>query len=145
MPPLVEFELDYLTELGAAGGARRPYLWLEVTGPTGPSRSIRGLLDTGADTSSLPAQYAALLGHNPAQVVVGQGRQISGTFPSWTWPAPLSAYVTGRPDYVFELNPTFVPGSLNAVWGRSDFLRLWEFTLDEENQQLRLRSKVQVA
>ncbi len=142
MAPLVAFELDYLTEFGS-GGARRPYLWLQVTGPEGNSLPIRGLIDTGADRSSLPAEYAALLRLDPSDVAIETGQQVSGTFSVWTWPTTLQAFVIGQPEYAFEIHPTFTPGSLTGLWGRSDFLRLWNFVLDEGNQRLYLSSKVE--
>src|SRR5437660_8231961 len=44
LAPLVDLELQYLTEFGGGVGAVRPYLWLQVTGPQGRSIPIRGLI-----------------------------------------------------------------------------------------------------
>jgi hypothetical protein len=143
LPPLVEFELDYLPEF-TNQGARRPYLWLELTGPNGAPQRVRGIVDTGADRSSLPAWYAVAFGLDPAHVQAGQGRQVSGsTFPVFTWPVKIRAVVVGALGYEFELDPTYVPGATQPLWGRKDFLALWEFQLDERGSKFSMRSHVQ--
>ena len=44
-------------------GHPRPYLWLTLKGPRGgPEVPIVGLVDTGADKSVLPIDYAQLIG-----------------------------------------------------------------------------------
>jgi len=48
-------------ELGFGGA--RPYLFLHVTGLNGRDRVIPGLVDSGADSSVLPAGYAPILGY----------------------------------------------------------------------------------
>lgn len=45
-------------------GIPRPYLVLHVTGPNGgASRDVPGLVDSGADATSLPLEYALLMGY----------------------------------------------------------------------------------
>ncbi len=50
------------------GSGARPYLAFRVTGPNGQSGPITGLLDSGADTTALPAGFAALMGYKTDQL-----------------------------------------------------------------------------
>lgn len=146
MPPLLEFELPYQTEF-IGGGALRPYLWLNLTGPNGIAQRVRGVLDTGADSSSLPYGYAVALGLDPTQAIAGYALGAGGTrFPTFTWPNTIRASVpAAEAIYQFDLVPTYVPGATQALWGRADFFFLWEFELDERAHKFKLRSRAQMS
>lgn len=64
-------------ELGFGGA--RPYLFLHVTGVDGQARVIPGLIDSGADSSVLPAGYAPLLGYGRADLDRVEGTQVGGS------------------------------------------------------------------
>jgi hypothetical protein len=124
----------------AFGNGFRPYLGLHVTGPNGQSGPIVGLVDSGADKTSLPAGFATLMGYTgqdlePDTMGVADGT----TTPVWNAKKPASAYVVGLPDPVFELYPTFVQGNnVTPLWGRADFFQIFTVGFDEPNQRLTL-------
>jgi hypothetical protein len=60
-------------------GGVRPYLVLHVTGINGASGLIPGLLDTGADSTVLPAGYAPLMGYTASDLETKQGTQVGGS------------------------------------------------------------------
>ena len=56
--------LPYTDPFGT--GSKRPYLVLHVTGPSGASGAIVGVVDSGADSTCLPFSYGSLMGYGPA-------------------------------------------------------------------------------
>jgi len=61
----------------------RPWLPITVINPqTDKKIKLYGLIDTGADESALPAQYAVILGHNlqlgyPKEINTGNGKTLA--------------------------------------------------------------------
>ena len=113
----------------------RPYLALHVTGPSGSSGPVVGLIDSGADRTCLPLGYAALMGYQAEQLELRRGQQVGGSLNMWEAMAPARAIVVGLPKPEFELRPTFVEGSTTPLWGREDFFATFGVSFDERAQQ----------
>jgi hypothetical protein len=99
---------------------------------------LRGLIDSGADYSCVPYEYAALLGYSDADMRQEQGGQVQGQVMFWRAPAPLMAMLPGDPEHSFELHPNFVENSDMTLWGPMDFFRAWHVILTEASQQFSL-------
>ncbi len=120
-------------ELGFGGA--RPYLFLHVTGVSGQGRMIPGLIDSGADSSVLPAGYAPLLGYGRADLDRLEGSQVGGSVTLLRATQPSRAYVPEFPDLPFEMSPFFVHGCQHALWGRGDLMRHFDITISERRQE----------
>lgn len=120
-------------------GQMRPYLWLVLTGPHGGEEIlISGLVDTGADRSVLPIDYAQTLGYKIDDLAPAEIGQVEGSASAWTAQKPCQAYVDGISDVKFEIAPLFVAG-LNALWGRADLMMNFGIGISETRQELTLR------
>lgn len=115
----------------AFGTGARPYLVLHVTAPSGKSGNIWGLIDSGADATSLPLGFASLMGYRPTDLDQREAQQVSGKIDVWVPREPCRAELVGLPDYSFDLTPTFVDGSTHALWGRADFFSAFGVEFDE--------------
>jgi len=117
----------------------RPYLILHVTGPGGADGDIVGLIDSGADGTCLPAEYARLMGYAGADLEIRQGTQVGGTMDMWVARKPAVATVPGMPEAIqFELWPSFVQGSQTPLWGRGDFFMTFGVAFDEPAKEFAL-------
>ncbi len=99
---------------------------------------INGLVDTGADKTVLPIGYAQLLGYGANDLTFSPLQQVQGAADAWDVNAPSRAFVVGGLPDEFELRPLLVPGSLNVLWGRDDFMRAYAVVVSETTQQLTL-------
>jgi hypothetical protein len=91
---------------------------------------VRGLIDTGADSTALPLGYAALFGLSVPDLERGESQQVQGSIVTWHTQAPIRATLPGV-GLTFELRPIFVEGALNVLWGRLDFLTGWDLILSD--------------
>lgn len=103
-------------------GQLRPYLLLTLIGLK-PDREIMisGLVDTGADRSVLPVDYAEELGYTVDDLTPVEVGQVEGSASAWLAQKPCGAIVDGIPEIEFEIAPLFV-ASLNVLWGRADLM-----------------------
>jgi hypothetical protein len=116
----------------------RPYLWLVLTGPRGGDAIlISGLVDTGADRSVLPIDYAQTLGYKVDDLAPAEIGQVEASASAWTAQKPCQAFVDGIADTKFEIEPLFVAG-LNALWGRGDLMMNFTISISEKHQELSL-------
>lgn len=76
---------------------------------------ISGLVDTGADRSVLPIDYAEELGYTVDDLAPVEVGQVEGSASAWMAQKPCGAIVDGIPELEFEITPLFV-ASLNALW-----------------------------
>ena len=120
------------------GGDLRPFLVLTVTGPSGASRPIAGLIDTGVDGTVLPAGYAPLMGYTPADLAVEQGAGVGGSVTMYQATKPSQAFVPEIPDLIFDINPCFAAGCQVALWGRNDLMQHFDVTVMERRKQFSL-------
>jgi hypothetical protein len=118
----------------------RPYLWVVVEGLNGRKIEIQGLIDSGADKSVLPREYASLLGYSEGDLEPEEIDQVEGSAHGKDAQTPCSAYVRGDPKTIFPLEPLFV-NTLDALWGRGDVMRAYVVSISERDGQFRLRRR----
>lgn len=120
-------------------GQLRPYLLLTLVGVK-PEREvvISGLVDTGADRSVLPIDYAEELGYKVDDLAPVEVGQVEGSASAWLAQKPCKAFVDGIPEIEFEIAPLFV-ASLNVLWGRADLMMNFTISVSEKDQELTLQ------
>ena len=99
---------------------------------------ISGLVDTGADRSVLPIDYAEELGYTVDDLAPVEVGQVEGSASAWLAQKPCGAIVDGLPELKFKITPLFV-ASLNALWGRADLMMAYTVSVSEKNQELTLQ------
>lgn len=120
-------------------GQLRPYLLLTLIGhKPGQEIMISGLVDTGADRSVLPIDYAEELGYSVDDLAPVEVGQVEGSASAWIAQKPCGAIVDGIPELEFEITPLFV-ASLNALWGRADLMMAYTVSVSEKDQELTLQ------
>ena len=121
-------------------GHPRPYLWVVVRGLNGEEIAIQGLVDSGADKSVLPREYAPLLGYSKAELRPETIDQVEGSAHGEDAQIPCKAHVRGAPQVTFSIRPLFVD-TLDALWGRGDLMRAYVVSISERDSTLRLRQR----
>jgi hypothetical protein len=112
----------------------RPYLWLVLTGSYGGEELlISGLVDTGANRSVLPIDYAQTLGYKVDDLTPVEIGQVEGSASAWVAQKPCQAFVDGIPSVEFKTEPLFVAG-LNALWGRADLMMNFTVSVSEKRR-----------
>lgn len=117
----------------------RPYFALELVGPGGGSVQVVGLIDTGADTSILPFDYASLLGYTIGSLESSQAQQVQGFADVHQATEPSMAWMAGVPQITFTTLPIFIPGALTPLWGRRDFLQTFPVAFFESRKEFVVR------
>jgi hypothetical protein len=124
--------------LAGSDGGLRPYLWVTLVDRDGQGQiPIIGLVDTGADKSVLPLDYAGLLGYSQDELEQKDVNQVEGSAEAWEAQAPVVAFVNGLEEVQFEIAPLFV-ATLDALWGRADLMQTFAVTVFDAAQQLTL-------
>jgi hypothetical protein len=119
-------------------GQLRPYLLLTLIGLNpGQEIMVSGLVDTGADRSVLPIDYAEELGYTVDDLAPVEVGQVEGSASAWLAEKPCEAFVDGIPSIRFEIEPLFV-ASLNALWGRADLMMNFTVSVSERARELTL-------
>lgn len=119
-------------------GSKPPYLALRVSGPSGASGVIVGVVDSGADSTCLPFSYASLMGYQAGDLERRQGVGAGGAMDIWAAKTPATAVVEGLTERTFAIWPLFLPNSSHALWGRADFFREFGIAFDEPGQAFML-------
>ena len=120
-------------------GQLRPYLLLTLLGVRpGAEVDVLGLVDTGADRSVLPIDYAEELGYTVDDLAPVEVGQVEGSASAWVAKRPCKAFVDGLPSIEFEVEPLFV-GGLNALWGRADLMMRFTVSVSEKAKELTLQ------
>jgi hypothetical protein len=120
------------------GAPIRPNLTLHLTGPNGRSGEVTGVVDSGADQTSLPLGYASLMGYTGANLATDTAATAGGSTAVFVAQEPVHAYVVGLPAITFELFPMFAKGSSMVLWGREDFFTVFRVFFDEATQRFSL-------
>ncbi len=128
--------LPYTDPFGT--GSKRPYLVLHVTGPSGASGAIVGVVDSGADSTCLPFSYASLMGYRTGDLERREGVGAGGVIDTWAARTPATAVVDGLAEPSFAIRPLFLPNISHALWGRADFFREFGIAFDEPGQAFTL-------
>jgi hypothetical protein len=110
-----------------------------VTGINGQSGAIPGIVDSGADSTSLPFSYAALMGYDDQTLAEEIFGQAEGTGIGYRATRPSVAVVPEIPDKPFDFFPQFIRNSDTALWGRMDFMMHFEVTIREFSQSFSIR------
>jgi hypothetical protein len=116
----------------------RPYLAVHVTAPSGRSGDVVGVVDSGADSTSLPEGFAALMGYDASELLYAQGEGAGGAIDTWRAQRPCTAYVVGLSQFEFEFYPSFIAGGQDVLWGRADLFRTFGVMFEEEQQRFTL-------
>jgi hypothetical protein len=120
-------------------GQWRPYLLLTLLGVNPDLEvDILGLVDTGADRSVLPIDYAQELGYSVDDLEPREVSQVEGSASAWIAKRSCQAFVDGLPQIKFEIEPLFVAG-LNALWGRADLMMNFTISVSEKGKELTLQ------
>jgi hypothetical protein len=99
-----------------------------ITGPNGVPRSIIGLVDSGADSSLFPVQWASEFGIDLAQCRDANGSSAAGKTTYYEWPGGLHATTAGE-----RLRLAAVFGSTPFVLlGRDDFFAHFRVAFDQQ-------------
>lgn len=115
-------------------GGARPYLVMLLNGVNGKSGTVWGLVDSGADRTSLPFEFASLMGYTGADLQQQQAIQVGGTVITYVAQKPCSAVVPEIPAVTVVVHPTFVQGSRTILWGRQDVMRSFDVSIMESRQ-----------
>ena len=119
----------------------RPYVTLELRGPNGAPLTLTGLLDTGADFSTLPLDVAIELGFTMDALRPTVVHQATGSANVQRAAEPIAARLAGTV-VEFLLQPMYAPGlgeePRDVLWGRRDFLRHWDLWLSERSARFDL-------
>ena len=136
--PLV---IPYEPPVPPTSGPRRPYVWLEVRGPSRQPWPLHALVDSGADRSIIPGEFASVFGYRVDELRRGQTvRALSVSAEGFAATSPLKATVHGSSEHEFELDPIYVDGVSFALLGRRDFFLGWIVTFVEASQAFTLRA-----
>jgi hypothetical protein len=135
----VAARVKFSYERGGKDQVERPYLWLDLRVGDGPTLTVRGLFDTGADCSLLAADYAQALGLKPDDLEQAAAAGPTGEIVVMRTSKPVLASLPGATRTVVPLRPLFVPGGSEATWGR-DFMAVYAVAFDERARQFSLFS-----
>jgi hypothetical protein len=113
------------------GTGYRPYLAVHLTGANGKGGNVVGLLDTGADVTSMPVGFASLMGYGAQTLTPITVGTASAPASALQATLPCAARVVGIEDVQFPLHPVFVFGSTGVLWGRTDLMKVFRVLFDE--------------
>lgn len=82
-----------------------------------------GLLNTGADRTVLPFDYAEPLGYGVDDLELQRAQQVQGLAEMYVPRESCRARLPGADWYVFSVSPVFIGGALNALWCVHDFFK----------------------
>lgn len=129
----------------SAGNVPRPFLPIQIINPhTGKSTRTFGLIDTGADDCALPAQFAALLGHDLLNGVVKTINTGNGGTNAYAHTTRIDIFSLngGGSGPVFTINDTpidFMPNLNVVLLGVRNFLGRFVLEIDYPNQVFSIR------
>jgi hypothetical protein len=117
------------------GDLPRPYLVMNVTGINGRSGGVMGIVDSGADTTTFPFEYASLMGYSPATLTQETFTQAAGNGVGYRATQQCTAVVPEIPLKVVQMMPSFIQGAQMVLRGRTDFMRAFEVAFHETQQR----------
>lgn len=117
-----------------ATGTLRTYLAVHLVGPNGAEGDVLGIVDSGADSTCLPRDFAALMGYAAGDLEEKPMVQAGGATTCWVPKQPSTAWVVGLEDRPFSFEPTFMDGALSVLWGRADLFQEFGIVSDEPSK-----------
>lgn len=131
-----------LHELAGDDGRPRPYLEITLIGPNQDPQPIIGLVDTGADFTTLPFDAAELLGYSDDALedLSGSVSQAGGEASAYRATVPTVASVSGGPTTEFEMWPLFMRDGEMVLWGRGDFMAHFDVWISESQMMFEFES-----
>jgi len=105
-----------------------------VHGPNGHV-PVPGLIDSGADESCFPLEYAATLGVDIKECEESECRTAGGPTKQYKWDKPLEVQLQTMKNMRIEVSATFVKGLDVTLLGRSDFFTVFKVDFDEREQR----------
>lgn len=124
------------------GVTYRPYIPLEVHGPTGKAVVI-ALVDTGADETILPAFLLREIGAKYEGGAQAQFRGVGGHLVTVNYSQVDLAIDHGEGFYRWPAKVGFLDGKHVAVLGFKGFLEYFNATFDSGKHYLRLKANAQ--
>ncbi|MGI9183770.1 MAG: hypothetical protein ACR2GZ_02220 [Solirubrobacteraceae bacterium] len=116
-------------------GGARPYLVMRVTGINGKTGIVWGLVDSGADRTSMPFGFASLMGYTPADLTLELGTGAGGAITMYVSHKQSTAVVPEIPAVSVAFEPIFIQGGKTVLWGRHDFMRKFDVGIMESTQR----------
>jgi hypothetical protein len=126
-------------------GGVRPYLVMNVTGINGSMGPVWGIVDSGADRTSMPFGFATLMGYGTADLTSQQGTGAGGAINTYASHAPSSAVVPEIPSHTVNFEPVFIEGGQMVLWGRQDFMMRFDVGIFESEQRFTITPVVAAA
>ena len=117
----------------------RPYLFVNITGPNGISRSVLGIVDSGADQSCFPLGFITEFGYDLGDLTEQEMTQAGGTTKSYITSIECSAVVVDLESSPFVICPTFLDGQY-VLWGRADFMNNFDLEFIQSQNRFVLTS-----
>jgi hypothetical protein len=113
----------------------RPLLACAFTGPNGVTQALFGIVDTGADFTSLPVPYAQTFGYDSSNLKDEPMVGANGAGITQVAQVPSRVSVPDFGDHVTEVFPRFTAGLGIVLWGRRDFMTDFHVTICESDQR----------
>lgn len=102
-----------------------------MTGPNGKTFPTTGILDSGADVSLFPADWAEPLGIQIADCEVVAGGSAQGSSDYHVWNEPIRATLLGK---TIDLHAIF-GGYSEVLLGREDFFDHFRLTIEHRKRR----------
>ena len=140
--------IDYPFLQASANTISRPMLIARLSNPhSGLSVDVIGIIDTGADSSAMPATYAELLGHDLKQGVPSKIGTGNGVAYAYSHTSTISIYNTkeillGNQEPIYttsEIKIDFMENLHTVLFGVKDFLGQFYLGIDYPRQLFSIR------
>lgn len=119
-----------------SGHGVRPVVGLELLGQNANPIVAMGIVDSGADESTIPIEYAARLGIDVhADCETNDVVTASGPTTEFRYRGPITALVLGE---VVPLQASFLEGLPFVLLGRNDFFHHFKILFDQRARSFTL-------
>jgi hypothetical protein len=113
---------------------KRPYLVLDLQGPSGDEVRLHGLLDTGADCTVFPWALHSVLGYTSSTLEATSIQELTGSTEVFCSPKPTEAWLPSAPEDKFDITPFFAKNCETVLWGRRDFFKRFNCLIFESDE-----------
>ena len=105
-----------------------------VHGPKGHI-PVPGLIDSGADESCFPVEYASTLGVELDECDESECRTAGGPTKQYKWDKPLEVQLQTLQNKRIKVGATFIKGLDITLLGRDDFFAVFKVDFDHRDQK----------